>query len=81
MVNRLPYHSPSHPTPFPWFPLDIKFEDIDQSLWKSGMAMNHGFDVTGQNVVILNIAKHRKDAKKAPMLRKWIAFSYETHVR
>ena len=44
------------------------------------MALNHGYDVTGQNVVILSIAKHRKDAKKAPMLRKWIAFSYEMHV-
>lgn len=44
------------------------------------MAVNHGYDATGQNIVILNIAKHRKDSKKAPMLRKWIAFSYEMHV-
>lgn len=66
---------------FPPFPsLDLKFEDIDESLWKSGMAINHGFDAKGQNVVILNIAMHRKDSKKAPMLRKWIAFSYEMHV-
>lgn len=45
------------------------------------MAVNHGYDITGQNVVILNIAKHRKDSKKGPMLRKWIAFNYEAHVR
>ncbi len=30
---------------------------------------------------ILNIHIHRKDSKKAPMLLKWIAFSFEMHVR
>ena len=29
---------------------------------------------------ILNIHLHKKDAKKAPMLQKWIAFCYEMHV-
>lgn len=42
--------------------------------------MTHGYDAAGQNVVILNISKHRKDSKKALMLRKWIAFCYEAHV-
>lgn len=73
--------------PFPIFdamylsPLDIKYDDIDEELWKSGMAMNRGYDAAGQNVVILQISKHRKDSKKAAMLRKWIAFCYEMHVR
>lgn len=44
------------------------------------MALNHGFDAAGQNVVILCIAKHRKNSKKAEMIRKWIAFCYEMHV-
>lgn len=32
------------------------------------------------SIVILNIHMHRKDAKKAPMLQKWIAFCFEMHV-
>lgn len=44
------------------------------------MAMNHGFDMTGQNVVILNISRHKKDSSKAVMLRKWITFCFEMHV-
>ena len=44
------------------------------------MAMNHGYDVSGHNVVILQISKHRKDSKRGEMIRKWIAFCYEMHV-
>ena len=44
------------------------------------MAMNHGYDATGQNVVILQISKHKKDSKKALMIRKWVAFCYEMQV-
>lgn len=33
-----------------WFVVDIKYEDIDENLWKSGMAWNQGFDVDGNNV-------------------------------
>jgi hypothetical protein len=72
---------PSLPSPHPSLSSDIKFEDIDESLWKSGMAATHGFDSTGQNVVMLNISMHRKNAKRAPMIRKWIAFCYEMQVR
>ena len=32
------------------FGLDIKYEDIDESMWKSGMALNHGFDREGNPV-------------------------------
>ena len=60
--------------------LDIKFEEIDEALWRSGMAMNHGFDKNGHNVVILNISKHKKDSKKALKLQRWIAFSFEMQV-
>ena len=31
-------------------PADIKYEDIDESLWKSGMALNHGEDREGNPV-------------------------------
>lgn len=60
---------------------DIKFEEIDEELWRSGMAQNHGLDRDGNNITILNIYMHKKDNKKAPMLRKWISFCFETQQR
>ena len=29
---------------------DIKFEEIDEELWRSGMAQNHGLDRDGNNI-------------------------------
>ena len=62
------------------FASDIKLEDIDDSLWRSGVAMNHGLDRNDHNIIILDISKHKKDSKKAIMVQKWIAFCFEVQV-
>ena len=74
---------PSYPLSLPFsFAADIQYDGISEDLWKSGVAMNHGYDVSGHNVVILQISKHKKDrdTSRNMMIRKWIAFCYEMHV-
>ena len=37
--------------------IDIKYEDIDENLWKSGMAMNHGEDREGNPIGKLSLIR------------------------
>ena len=41
--------------------IDIKYDDIDENLWKSGMAMNHGEDREGNPVGRFSLMERERE--------------------
>lgn len=60
---------------------ELSFDKIETWCFQTGVGIPHGEDREGSRIIVLNLRKHKRDAKRLPQLKKFLIFCMETHAR